>query len=96
MIASTAFSPTPRTAIMPKRMTPSVFVSARLRLPPGTVVCTYAGVKSLSDMFTSGGNTFTPREPSGISNRRHSSMYSTTFSVDPISNVSTADMYSTG
>jgi hypothetical protein len=36
-------------------------------------------------MFTSGGSTLMPLEPSGIVSRRHSSMYSTTFSVEPIS-----------
>ena len=37
-----------------------------------------------------------PDNQPGIVIRRHSSMYSTTFSVTPISKVSRADMYSTG
>ena len=53
-------------------------------------------MKSLADTFTSGGSTLIPLVPSASVIRRHSSMYSTTFSVVPISNVSTADMYSTG
>jgi hypothetical protein len=101
MIASTAFSPTPRTAIRPKRITPTFFgfpLAAFFRLPPSSssAASTYTGVKSLSEMFTSGGRTRIPFAPSGSVIRRHSSMYSTTLSVLPISNVSSAAMYSTG
>ena len=86
MTAWTAFSPTPLTAHSPNRITPSGLpFAAAFFFPFTTSGSTYTGVKSMSDTFTSGGRTLIPLPPSGNVSRRHSSMYSTTFSVDPIS-----------
>ena len=48
-----------------------------------------SGVKFLSDLLTSGGRTRMPMS-------RHSLMYFTTFAVLPVSDVSSADMNSSG
>src|SRR5256885_11662696 len=92
MIASTAFSPTPRTAHIPNRITPSVArdgeterrrdgvraaFTPSLRLFVSSSLCTYTGVKSLSDTFTSVDTTYKPLYPSVNALRPHSSDHST-------------------